>query len=94
MLFSGLVISLANDVFAFVKPQIAITFSISEPTSLYTLSTELQNYGAIENALSFWIYVKYRNAEPYLENFYGSVELNSDMSYRDIINQFKNFQNT
>ena len=91
MLFGSLTVSLANDVFAFVKPTKDITLSISEPSSLYDLSSKLQNSGVIENAFGFWIYVKYRRAETYLEDFYGSVELNSAMSYREIMNQFKNF---
>ena len=92
MLFGGLTVSLANDAFAFVKNEKEITFSLSEPTSLYKLSTELQNSGIIENAFGFWIYAKYRNSENYLEKFYGTIDLNSAMSYREIINQIKNFE--
>ena len=92
ILFGGLVISLANDAFAFVKPTHDITFSMSEPMSLYDFSVQLQNFGVIENAFAFWFYVKYRGAEAYIEKFHGTIDLNSAMSYRDIVNQFKNFQ--
>lgn len=91
LLFGGLAISLSNDAFAFVKPSQSITFTQDEPISLYELSSELQSAGIIENAFSFWIYARYKNAQTVLENFYGSIELDSAMSYRDIINKFKNF---
>ena len=92
ILFGGLTLSLANDAFAFVKTSKPITFSTSAPTSLYALSTRLQDIGVINNAFSFWLYVKYQNAETFLENFYGSLELNSSMSYREIIKEFKKNQ--
>ena len=91
LLFGALIISLSNDAFAFVKPTQSITFTREQPTDLYELSLELQSAGVIENGFSFWIYAKYKNAQSILEDFYGSIELDSAMSYRDIINQFKNF---
>ena len=90
LLFGGLTVSLANDFFAFVKPAKKITFSLSEPVSLYAFSSELQNSGVIENSFGFWIYAKSNNTDALLESFCGSVELDSSMSYRDILNKFKN----
>ena len=92
ILFSGITLSLGNDAFAFVKASETITLSMSETDSLYSLSTTLQDIGVIDNAFSFWCYVKYKNAETSLENFHGSIELNSSMSYREILREFKNFQ--
>lgn len=92
LLFGCLTVSLANDAFAFIKAEQKITFSLSEPTSAYNLSNELQKSGVIENAFGFWLYVKYSKVEHYIDNFCGSIELDSAMSYREIINNFKNYE--
>ena len=88
-----LILSLANDLFAFVKPSNTVSFEVTEPTALKGLSSQLQTSGVIDNSLAFWAYVKLKNKDELLESFRGSVELNSDMSYRDILNEFINFQN-
>ena len=89
-LLGGITISLANDAFAFVKKSQHITFSLDEPASLYDISNLLQDSGVIENAFGFWIYVSANGTGYIFEDFHGSVELDSAMSYRDILNKFKN----
>jgi cell division protein YceG involved in septum cleavage len=84
-------VSTANDLFAFVKPSEDIIVELNEPLPLDKLSVTLQNAGVIENAFGFWVYAKVKNNAEELESFSGSVTLNSDMSYRDIINTIKNF---
>ncbi len=90
LLSAGLVLSVANDLFAFVKPTQSITVEVAEPMPLHELSQLLQNRGVIDNSLAFWAYAKLKGGSQ-LEDFYGSVELNSDMGYRDILNKLKNF---
>ena len=85
-------VALANDAFAFIKPSMEISFSLSKPVGSYAFSKALQNSGIIENPFSFWLYTKHRHAESYIENFHGTIDLNSSMSYRELIQQFKNFQ--
>lgn len=91
-LLGGIAVSFTNDIFAFVKPSKAINVVLAEEASLYELSVELQENGVIENALCFWLYAAFTDAEQ-LAACYGSIDLNSAMSYRDIINKLKNIQN-
>ncbi len=83
------IISVANDLFAFVKPSNSLNLDISEPISSGELSRLLQNEGIIENSFAFWIYARLKNAEDSLQDFRGTAKLSSDMGYRDILNQFK-----
>ena len=92
ILVGGLTVALANDAFACIKPSVEIPFSLSKPVGSYAFSKALQNSGIIENPFSFWLYTKHRHAESYIENFHGTIDLNSSMSYRELIQQFKNFQ--
>ena len=87
-LLGGIAVSFANDMFAFAKPSKAISISLTENVSIYELSALLQNEGVIENALCFWLYATLTNAD--MAMHYGSVELNSSMGYRDILNKIKN----
>ena len=87
-LLGGIAVSFANDMFAFAKPSKAISISLTENVSIYELSELLQNEGVIENALCFWLYATLTNAD--MAMHYGSVELNSSMGYRDILNKIKN----
>ena len=83
-------VSAANDLFAFVKPSENIIIELDAPLSLGKLSVYLQNSGVIENSFGFWLYAKLKDDGAILESFSGSITLNSDMSYRDIINAIKN----
>ena len=91
LLCAGLTVSVANDLFAFVKPSRDISFETDEPVALKDISSQLQELGVIENSLAFRLYVRLKNKDALLESFYGTVELNSNMSYRDILNKFINF---
>ena len=88
LLFAGLSVSVANDLFAFVKPSRDISIEITEPVSVRDISSMLQELGVIENSLAFRLYVELKSKEAFLEDFCGTVELNSNMSYRDILNKF------
>lgn len=84
-----LIISVANDLFAFVKPSNTLNLDVSQPISSGELSRLLQNEGIIENSFAFWIYARLKKSDVSLEEFRGAVHLSSDMGYRDILNQFK-----
>ena len=91
LLCAGLTVYVANDMFAFVKPSKVIEFEISEPIPLNDICLQLQDLGVIENSLAFQTYVTLKKQEAHFESFYGSLDLNSNMSYRDILNKFKYF---
>ena len=83
------VISLSNDMYAFVKPDKTINAVFSEePRSLYSTAKQLDDYGVIENPAIFSLYVKSKNAEERVSAFSGELELNSSMSYREILKSF------
>lgn len=92
ILCASLTVSIANDLFAFVKPSKSISLEITEPIGLEEISVRLQQHGVIENSFAFLLYAKLKNKDELLESFSGTLELNSDMSYRDILNYFINFQ--
>ncbi len=85
------VLSIINDLFAFVKPESSTALEITEPMSLWELSSLLQDRGIIENSFAFWAYAKMKGRDTQLEGFQGIAELNSDMGYRDILNNLINF---
>jgi len=84
-LISLAVISVLNDIYAFVKPEGAVTLSVSEPLRLNTLSRRLQREGIIKNPTVFSLFVKSKGMAQKLESFSGEVALRKDMSYREIM---------
>ena len=88
LLFVALAISVANDLYAFVKPNRAVSFTVEEPTSLKELSAALERQGIIANPTVFRVYVNHQGRTELLENFCGTLTLNSAMSYRQILLAF------
>lgn len=87
LLLAGAVISIANDMYAFVKPDAPITLSISSPLSSEQLSELLQNSGVIENAFAFRVYLRSKGLDGDVPSLLGEISLNSNMSYREIASQ-------
>lgn len=85
---AALLISVANDLYAFVKPDNPVTFTLSEPCSLDSLSRQLAENGVIENPYIFSHYAAMKGKQDTLEAFRGTVSLNSSMSYREILLAF------
>ncbi|MBE6597019.1 MAG: endolytic transglycosylase MltG [Ruminococcaceae bacterium] len=89
VLISALIVSVANDMYAFVKPQREITLEISESMELSEISDILADNGIISNPTVFSIYVLSKDAEERISEFSGTLSLNSSMSYREILRSFK-----
>lgn len=85
---AALLISVANDLYAFVKPDKPVTFTLSEPCSLDALSGQLAENGIIKNPHIFSRYTTIKGKQDTLEAFRGTVSLNSSMSYREILLAF------
>ena len=79
------VISVANDMYAFVKPDGKVTLRIDEPIGLMELSHKLQDEGVIKNPTVFSLFIKSKGRKEKLEEFVGEVALRQDMSYREIM---------
>ncbi|MBQ8331609.1 MAG: hypothetical protein IJX94_03820 [Clostridia bacterium] len=88
LLCAGLVISVANDMYAFVKPQRTVTLTVDEPTSLSDLADRLQAEGILQNPWVFQLYTASKSKTDRLERFVGTLELNSAMSYRELLLAF------
>lgn len=88
LFLAALIISAANDIYAFVKPQRAAIIVIDKGESAYTLSALLSENGIIQNPLAFTLYAKLKDAEGDISAFEGELELESSMSYREILRYF------
>ena len=88
LLVAALGVSVANDLYAFVKPDREIVLSLDEPTSLKKLSKKLEEQGVIANPTVFRLNVQRKQKSDLLENFCGTLTLNSAMSYRQILFSF------
>ena len=88
VLVAALGISIANDLYAFVKPDEIVSFTVESPLPLGELSKELERQGVIANSAVFHLYVKRKGRQELLESFYGTVTLNASMSYREILLSF------
>ena len=85
VLIAGVLISVANDTYAFVKPDRPITVEITAGTTDKRLSYLLQDFGVIENPSVFCLYLRSRATQSDILALSGTKELNSKMSYREII---------
>ena len=85
MLFSGLLISVANDTYAFVKKDEQIVMTLSEGMSLSEIARQMERSGVIANPTVFTMYVRSKHKASAVESFSGDVTLNSAMSYREIL---------
>ena len=85
LLVAAIVVSVTNDLYAFVKSDREITLSIDEPHSLKHLSKAMEEQGVIANPTVFCLYVQAKDQSDLLEDFCGTLTLNSSMSYRQIV---------
>ena len=88
LLFAGAVLSVANDMYAFVKPQKEIAFTVESPLSIEELSQQLEQADIVTNPFIFHLYVRSKNKIDRIEAFSGQVSLNTAMSYRELISAF------
>ena len=85
LLVAALGVSVANDLYAFVKPEREVILSLDEPIPLKELAERLAEEGVITNPTVFRYYAKHQGKTELLENFCGTVTLNAKMSYRQIL---------
>lgn len=83
--FALFLVSVFNDMYAFVKPSGSVTLVISEPITLGELSRLISKQGVISNPTVFSLFVQSKGRRERLESFAGEVTLSKDMSYREIM---------
>lgn len=88
ILVSCAVISVANDMYAFVKKDFEVSLEISAAEGLESIATRLGRADILENPHVFAAYVRSKDAEGKISEFSGNITLNSNMSYRQILSEF------
>ena len=84
LLFAGAIISIANDMYAFVKPSNDILFSVTDISSNFQLSRQLRENNIIKNDIAFALYLKAKISIHDVRTLSGEWTLNTSMSYREI----------
>ncbi len=82
---AGAVISVANDMYAFVKPDRELTFTVTRSLSGAELSKSLRESGIIRNDAVFSLYLKVKGKTDDVALLSGEWKLNSSMSYRQLL---------
>ena len=88
LLCVGLLTSVANDLYAFVKADREASLTVTEPQSLAEWARMLKQKGVIQNPTVFQWYTERKGKEDRIESFCGTLTLNESMSYREILLAF------
>lgn len=88
LLLAGLLLSVVNDLYAFVKPDRPVSLTLTEPLPLEQLCHRLSEREILKNPSVFQWYATRKGKKTALEQFSGTVELNASMSYREILTAF------
>ncbi len=83
-------ITLANDIFAFVKSDKEVVLTIGEDTTFRQLASELEHKGVVEYPLFFRIYNSFKNrdSETPQELEAGEYTILSNLNYDELISTF------
>ena len=88
LLLAGAIISIANDMYAFVKQKHSATIFIEAESSVYKTAQLLEDNGIINNPAAFTLYVTSKDARDKILSFSGEIYLSASMSYREILRSF------
>ena len=83
--FACLLISVTNDIYAFINTDGEVILNVSSPLPLEDISRLLNDNGIISNPHIFSLYVKSKNKSDIIEDFTGEAKLDRSMSYREIL---------
>ncbi len=84
---AGIVISVANDMYAFVKPEREFVLVLAGNTDVEDLSKILRQNGIIKNPFVFEMYLRSKNKADDINTLQGVWTLSAKMSYREIVAQ-------
>ena len=79
------VIALANDLYAFVKPDTTWTLTLDTPQPAAVTAKQLQQNGILQNPHVFLLYARIKGKQNALERWTGEATLRADMSYRTLL---------
>ena len=83
--FACLLISVTNDMYAFIKTDGEVVLTVSSPLSVSEFSKLLHDNDIISNPHIFSLYIKSKNKTEVVESFSGEALLDRSMSYREIL---------
>ena len=83
--FACLLISITNDMYAFIKTDGEVVLTVSIPLSVSEFSRLLHDNDIISNPHIFSLYIKSKNKTEVVESFSGEALLDRSMSYREIL---------
>ncbi|MBE6606409.1 MAG: endolytic transglycosylase MltG [Ruminococcaceae bacterium] len=87
IMLSVMIISVANDIFAFIKDDEAVTVVVPENCDTNTLAEILADAGAIKHPSVFSAYIKFKNKEG--EYLPGTYQVSPSLNYDYMIYEFK-----
>ena len=85
LFLAAAVISVANDIYAFVKADNEIEISVTSSLDASEFATLLGKRGVVKNPFAFELYLRSKGRDGEIPYLRGQWTLNSNMSYRDII---------
>ncbi len=85
LFLAAAVISVANDMYAFVKPCEEITVCVDSEMDTAEFAVLLGKRGVVKNPFAFELYLRSKGKDSEIPYLRGEWTLNSNMSYRDII---------
>ena len=85
LFFAALLLSIANDMYAFFKARGEVLLVLDEPCSLSVLSLRLEALGVLRNPHVFSLYVRAKGRTALVESLSGELALDRGMSYREIL---------
>lgn len=88
--FACLLISVTNDIYAFIKTEGEIILTVSSPLNVSDFSKLLHDNKIISNPNIFSLYIKAKNKSSIIEGFVGEAKLDRSMSYREILLAIQN----
>lgn len=88
LFLAALLIAVANDLYAFVKPDRPVTLTVASPMSLSELSQTMSQSGVIQNPTLFRLYVQSKGRTSAVEAYTGTLHVNASMSYRELLLAF------
>ncbi len=88
LFLAAAVISLTNDMYAFVKPEGEVTLTISSALDTREFAKLLADEGVLKNPFVFELYLRSKGKTAEIPYLRGEWTLRSDMSYRDILLEF------
>ena len=85
LFLAAAVISVTNDMYAFVKPDVTVTLTVDSPLDTHSLSEILGDTGVVRNPFVFELYLRSKGKDEKVPDLKGQWTLNKNMSYREIM---------